>query len=98
MNFENYFTEQYFEAYNTASNMENEVVLQRRIELPESGKEAIVVSINRPGRLNCFNTKVVLLLAKIFSDIALEVEKAEHDIAAVIFTGALYLIILQQLI
>lgn len=67
--------------------MENEVVLQRRIELPESGKEAIVVSINRPGRLNCFNTKVVLLLAKIFSDIALEVEKAEHDIAAVIFTG-----------
>ena len=73
--------------------MKNEVVLQRRIELPESGKEAIVVSINRPDRLNCFNIDVVLRLARIFSDIAVEVEKTEHDIAAVIFTGALHLTI-----
>lgn len=59
-----------------------EVVLTKRVFLPKSNAEAIIVSINRPSQLNCFNTEVVCTLAKIFSDIA-----NNDDVAAVIFTG-----------
>jgi enoyl-CoA hydratase/carnithine racemase len=58
------------------------VVLQRRQVLPQSGKEVVVVSINRPDRLNCFNADVCEGLASIFASL-----KDETDLAAVIFTG-----------
>jgi Enoyl-CoA hydratase/isomerase len=59
------------------------IVLQTRQTLPKSGKDVIIVSLNRPDRLNCFNTAVCDELSKIISEI-----KADDDtLAAVIFTG-----------
>jgi enoyl-CoA hydratase/carnithine racemase len=75
------------------------VVTSEVIELPNSGNKAIIVSINRPSKNNCFNSEVVLALSKAFQSIA---EKStststygddgdgdgdELKIAAVIFTG-----------
>ena len=58
------------------------------IELPNSGSKAIIVSINRPAKNNCFNTGVVHALASIFADIADNHSHAKDpDLAAVIFTG-----------
>ena len=66
------------------------VVLTETIDLPKSSAQAIIVSINRPSQLNCFNTDVAYSLAKIFANIADKDApgKEEHDIAAVIFTGS----------
>mmetsp|Transcript_2016 Transcript_2016/g.4359 ORF Transcript_2016/g.4359 Transcript_2016/m.4359 type:complete len:328 (+) Transcript_2016:56-1039(+) len=50
-----------------------EVVLSGRLLLPKSRKSAVVVSINRPDRLNCFDTEVCHRLAQIFNDIAEEI-------------------------
>lgn len=62
------------------------LVLQRQVELPNSGKYAIVVSINRPSQLNCFNVGVVQGLSSIFANIADNYHE-DLDLAAVIFTG-----------
>ena len=58
------------------------VVLQTRHVLPSSGKEIVIVSINRPDRLNCFNSEVCDALASIFASL-----HGETDLAAVILTG-----------
>lgn len=58
------------------------LVLQRRVTLPVSGKNVVVVSINRPDQLNCFNTGVCLALAQVFGSL-----KHETDLAAIVFTG-----------
>lgn len=60
------------------------IVLQRRQTLPQSGKEVVIISLNRPDRKNCFNTQVCVSLAAIFR--ALQ-EDDETDLAAIIFTG-----------
>jgi enoyl-CoA hydratase/carnithine racemase len=58
------------------------VVLQLRQALPNSGKEVVIVSINRPDRLNCFNSEVCDSLSSIFASL-----KDDPDVAAVILTG-----------
>ncbi len=63
------------------------VVLTKWVDLPQSSGRAIVVSINRPSQMNCFNTEVASTLAKIFGDIADSSKSDEDSIAAVIFTG-----------
>ncbi|KAL7504493.1 hypothetical protein ACHAXN_004612 [Cyclotella atomus] len=78
---------------------DNEVVLVQRVTLPNSQKTAIIVTINRPDKKNCFNTEVCHKLADVFHDIAQEIqgydlqttneaEESNNSIAAVIFTGA----------
>jgi len=63
------------------------VVETKTIELPTSGNKAIIVSINRPTKSNCFNTDVVQALAKTFASIADSHDPGSSDLAAVIFTG-----------
>lgn len=67
-------------------NASTETVVQTEIiSLPKSGQKAIIVTINRPNKQNCFNTNVVYSLANIFHQIA---NSQSHDpLAAVIFTG-----------
>jgi len=77
----------------------DEVVLVRRIVLPNSEKVAVIVAINRPDKQNCFNTKVCQKLADVFHDIAQEIQSYDlnvsqggngdtpNTIAAIIFTG-----------
>jgi enoyl-CoA hydratase len=60
------------------------VVVIERIELPQSSLQAIIVTINRPEKNNCFNTEVAHSLARLFADIA---DNTDEDVAAVIFTG-----------
>ncbi|KAL9182947.1 hypothetical protein ACHAXT_004226 [Thalassiosira profunda] len=75
-------------------------VLASRIQLPESGREALLVTLNRPEKKNCFNAQVCHELATIFHDAADEIEGydrappgADDDadelqkLAAIIFTG-----------
>ena len=79
------------------------VVLVDRVTLPKSQKTAVIVTINRPDKKNCFNTHVCQKLAQVFHDISEEiqaydlqtrnqtddeVDEAINSIAAVIFTGA----------
>lgn len=59
------------------------VVLQTRQALPSSGKEVVIVSINRPDRLNCFNSEVCDSLSSIFASLRVD----DPNIAAVILTG-----------
>ncbi|ACI64414.1 predicted protein, partial [Thalassiosira pseudonana CCMP1335] len=59
------------------------LVLTNRILLPQSRKHAILVTINRPSKKNCFNTAVCNELAAVFHNVAEEVRQS-----AVIFTGA----------
>jgi len=60
------------------------VVTSKRVDLTESSYQVLIVTINRPKQLNCFNTDVVFSLAKIFSNIA---DGNDHDLAAVILMG-----------
>lgn len=74
-------------------------VLKKRIILPNSQKSAIIITINRPDRLNCFNTEVCHKLAQTFYDVAEEIQRNDinvgenehadqnNNISAVIFTG-----------
>ncbi|GFH56159.1 hypothetical protein CTEN210_12635 [Chaetoceros tenuissimus] len=64
--------------------MTEPVVLTETIELPSSGNKAIIVSLNRPSKKNCFNTDVSNALAQIFNSIA---NSTDDELAAVIFTG-----------
>lgn len=63
------------------------VVETKRIELPNSSAEAIIVSINRPSQKNCFNANVVHALSNIFANIANNTDQQYDDVVAVIFTG-----------
>ena len=45
-------------------------VLASRIQLPESGREALLVALNRPEKKNCFNAQVCHELATICECIA----------------------------
>mmetsp|Transcript_1706 Transcript_1706/g.2451 ORF Transcript_1706/g.2451 Transcript_1706/m.2451 type:complete len:294 (-) Transcript_1706:8-889(-) len=80
------------------NNEESKVVISKIVELEKSGGNAIIVSINRPEQLNCFDAEVVRSLAQLFSSIADKViassgkeddgADANSNIpAAVIFTG-----------
>lgn len=60
------------------------VVLKRRIRLPSTNAEAVVVSINRPDQLNCFNTQVCHQLAQVFRELQ---NDDDNSLVAVIFTG-----------
>lgn len=60
------------------------VVLQSRHVLPTSGKEVVIVSINRPTQLNCFNLDVCHALASIFRSLQ---QQQDDDLAAIILTG-----------
>ena len=80
------------------------VVITKRIPLPSSDKYALLVTLNRPTKKNCFNTEVCNQLANIFHDVVEEVQgyddnagsnSEEEDeentkklLAAVILTGA----------
>jgi enoyl-CoA hydratase/carnithine racemase len=60
----------------------NDVVLTKRITLTQSQgdgdeKEALLITLNRPSKNNCFNTRVCHELATIFHDVANEIER--HD-------------------
>ncbi|KAL3796754.1 hypothetical protein HJC23_010901 [Cyclotella cryptica] len=57
-----------------ASAESDQVVLVRRVTLPLSQKVAIIISINRPEKKNCFNTNVCHKLAQVFHDIAQEIQ------------------------
>ena len=67
----------------TATSTTPPVVLQTRRVLPSSGKEVIIVSLNRPEKLNCFNAQVCQTLVSIFESLCHENE----NLAAVILTG-----------
>lgn len=54
--------------------MDHDEVLVKRITLPQSQKLAIIVTINRPDKKNCFNTRVCHKLAQVFHDIAQEIQ------------------------
>lgn len=58
------------------------VVLQQRQTLPVSGKDVMIISINRPDKKNCFNTEVSNGLATAFRYI-----RIDTDLAAVILRG-----------
>lgn len=63
------------------------VVLTERIALPNNPhKTCIIIRLNRPESLNCFNTAVCHELANIFQQISIEIPK-NKDLAAVILTG-----------
>jgi enoyl-CoA hydratase/carnithine racemase len=50
-----------------AAKSNNAVVVSTRYTLPISGKDVIIVKINRPDCLNSFNTEVCHELANIFA-------------------------------
>lgn len=62
-------------------------VLTETVALPKSSANAIIVTINRPSQLNCFNTEVVRSLARIFANIADNQDGHYDETAVVIFTG-----------
>mmetsp|Transcript_4122 Transcript_4122/g.7900 ORF Transcript_4122/g.7900 Transcript_4122/m.7900 type:complete len:323 (+) Transcript_4122:61-1029(+) len=76
----------------TTSTSSSDDVETKTIQLPQSGKKAIIVSLNRPSKQNCFNTNVVHSLSSIFHTIAQTTandndSNKNNDIACVIFTG-----------
>jgi enoyl-CoA hydratase/carnithine racemase len=66
------------------TNEQPPVVLQSRHVLPISGKEVVIVSINRPTQLNCFNIDVCYALASIFRSLR---DEQDENVAAIILTG-----------
>ena len=62
---------------------DSEVVLTTRIPLPQSDEEALLVTLNRPEKKNCFDTRVCHQLATIFYDAANEIRSYDdapmHD-------------------
>ena len=71
-------------------------VLVRTVELPSSDPIAVIVSLNRPEKKNCFDIQVVHALSAAFRDINRKVREqqlqqsddgGEGRIAAVILTG-----------
>lgn len=58
-----------------ANRQDVDVVLQRRISLPQSGKDVIVIQLNRPERLNCFDTNLCYRLAQVVRDVVKQLER-----------------------
>lgn len=52
------------------------VVLVRSVDLPRSGRRAVVISLNRPKRHNCFNMQVIRELSAAFRSVAEEVRRS----------------------
>ncbi|KAK1737267.1 enoyl-CoA hydratase [Skeletonema marinoi] len=57
-----------------SSTTEAAVVLTSRIPLPDSERCALLITLNRPHKKNCFNTEVCHKLAQIFHNVAEEVQ------------------------
>ena len=80
------------------STEDDNVVLTKRIPLPNSDKEVLIITLNRPSKKNCFNTRLCHELAAIFNNVANEVQSYDailhnddndqQKLAAVILTGA----------
>jgi len=82
------------------STNDDNVVLTTRIPLPNSGKEVLIITLNRPSKKNCFNTRLCHELAANFDDVAKEVQSydatpihndddnEQQKLAAVILIGA----------
>jgi enoyl-CoA hydratase/carnithine racemase len=68
--------------------MESSLVFTKKIELPKCSEYALLVTINRPTQLNCFNTEVACELARIFANVANDKNGEYDDTVAVIFTGS----------
>mmetsp|Transcript_25756 Transcript_25756/g.55430 ORF Transcript_25756/g.55430 Transcript_25756/m.55430 type:complete len:313 (+) Transcript_25756:74-1012(+) len=60
---------------------DTKLVLTSRIPLPQSDKEALLITLNRPEKKNCFNTRVCHELATIFYNAANEIER--YDLAPI---------------
>lgn len=58
------------------------VVLSERVTLPESGQDAVILSLNRPDRLNCFNAEVCDMLSKLVREVV-----EDPNVVAVVLTG-----------
>ena len=79
---------------------DDNVVLTTRIPLSNSDKEVLIITLNRPSKKNCFNTRLCHELAAIFNNVANEVQSYDatpihndddndqQKLAAVILTGA----------
>ena len=82
------------------STNDDNVVLTKRIPLPNSDKEVLIIILNRPSKKNCFNTRLCHELASIFNNVANEVQSYDatpihndddndrQKLAVVILTGA----------
>ena len=82
------------------STEDDNVVLTKRIPLPNSDKEVLIITLNRPSKKNCFHTRLCHELAAIFNNVANEVQSYDatpihndddndqQKLAAVILTGA----------
>jgi enoyl-CoA hydratase len=78
------------EATGRAKSSATRTVETKTIQLPKSGKQAIIVSLNRPSKQNCFDTKVVHTLSRIFHDIATQTSQPTdetNNVSCIIFTG-----------
>ena len=53
---------------------DDKVVLTNRINLPQSDKEVLIITLNRPTKKNCFNTRLCNELASLFYNVANEVQ------------------------
>ena len=58
-----------------AASDDKEVVLTNRINLPQSDKEVLIITLNRPTKKNCFNTRLCNELASIFYNVAKEIRR-----------------------
>lgn len=58
---------------------DDDIVLTSRIPLPNSDKCALLITLNRPHKKNCFNTQVCHKLAQIFHHVAEEVQGYDHN-------------------
>jgi len=57
----------------TMTTAETKFVLTNRIPLPQSNKEVLLITLNRPDKKNCFNTQLCHELATIFYNAANEI-------------------------
>lgn len=55
------------------------VVLTELITLPNSGAKGLIVTLNRPDRLNCFNTQVCASLSDIFYNVSQQIDKLDSQ-------------------
>ena len=60
--------------------MTDDVVLTSRIPLPNNSERcALLITLNRPHKKNCFNTQLCHKLAQIFHDVAEEVQGYDYN-------------------
>lgn len=63
----------------TVTEDDEAAVLAARVPLPESDKEALVLTLNRPVKRNCFDARLCRELATAFRDAAEEVRSYDQD-------------------